>query len=84
MVGNINDPGVVDPELADDDIMYRQRDLIPSEMVSRTAQDEVADPDRLNLKVLATELSGHGEIEPGVPSITLTMERSDWRVVAHL
>lgn len=75
---------VVDPKLADDDVVHGRVHLAPRVVVARLFEIQVGDAERYDLQVLAPELARHGELLPQLPVAALAVLGQHRRVVTHL
>ncbi len=84
VVCDVNLSTVVNPKASHNDVVHSERNLGPGVVVASLPEHQMAHTNHLNLEVASTEFRRHGEIEPSVPLVALTVEGRDGRVVAHL
>lgn len=78
---------LVDPQLADDDVVHHSLHLPPGVVVPGLWKVQVCDAQGLHLQVLPLELGPHGELLPALPLLpagALAVLSHHGRVVGHL
>lgn len=75
---------IINPQLADDDVVNGRRDLSVREVRVCLWEDDVREADRDDREVLSTEPGSHCEVLVHGPSTAFRVVSSSWRVMGDL